>query len=278
MQEIVLLGSGQVAHHLAIRLSALEGYRLVAIYSRRQEHAERLARSIEAQEGSSRPGPRGHDAPLTTSDLSALPRSASYYTYALSDSALESVWAAMPETQGVWIHTAGSVSLEAMARWHRESGVLYPLQTFSQTRNLDWSDIPIYIEGAGEDTLEAIRRLALALSPKVYQASTTDRGKLHLAAVLACNFTNHLVALAESYLAQEGFETKSLMPLIRETMLKLETLPAIDAQTGPARRGDESTIQRHLALLEPQPELRALYQALSQSITNLYSPQRDKEG
>ncbi len=183
----------------------------------------------------------------------------------------------MPETQGVWIHTAGSVSLEAMARWHRESGVLYPLQTFSQTRNLDWSDIPIYIEGAGEDTLEAIRRLALALSPKVYQASTTDRGKLHLAAVLACNFTNHLVALAESYLAQEGFETKSLMPLIRETMLKLETLPAIDAQTGPARRGDESTIQRHLALLEPQPELRALYQALSQSITNLYSPHRDKK-
>lgn len=277
MQEIVLLGSGQVAHHLAIRLSALEGYRLVAIYSRRQEHAERLARVLGGQETSYGHKPQGHGTPLITSDLSALPRSASYYIYALSDSALESVWAAMPETQGVWIHMAGSVSLEAIERWHRESGVLYPLQTFSQARELDWSDIPIYIEGAGEGTLEAIRRLALALSPKVYQASTADRGKLHLAAVLACNFTNHLVALAESYLEQEGFEAKSLMPLIRETMLKLETLPAMAAQTGPARRGDETTIQRHLALLEHQPELRGLYQALSQSITTLYSSPRDEQ-
>lgn len=267
MQEIVLLGSGRVAHHLALRLSHLEGYRLTAVYSRQLEHAKALAYTAQAKQADSHENRTKLIA--TTDTLSVLPREADYYIYALSDGALEAVWQAMPQTKGVWLHTAGSVSLEAIARWHKRSGVLYPLQTFSKERQIDWSDMPIYIEGNDRDTLSKIHMLALALSPKVYKATTSDRGKLHLAAVLACNFTNHLIALAERYLEREGFAPKSLMPLIREMTDKLEHLTAIEAQTGPASRGDETTMRQHLALLDSQPELQDLYRTLSKSIATL---------
>lgn len=268
MSEIVLLGSGQVAHHVAIRLSAIKGYHISAIYSRHLDHAQALVDTISRS--SSMPSTaNSYNSTLATDDLSKLPLEADYYLYALSDNALEEVWEAMPQTTGVWIHTAGSVSIDSIARWHPKSGVLYPLQTFSRQRSINWDNLPIYIEGTDVDTLIAIRSLALTLSNNVSEANSLDRGKLHLAAVLSCNFTNHLIALAEEYLANEGLPPKSLMPLIQEMTQKLEHLPAIDAQTGPAQRGDENTMQRHLALLEAHPSLRDLYLSLSKSIRDL---------
>lgn len=271
MQEIVLLGSGRVAHHLALRLSRLKGYRITTIYSRQLEHAQTLARTLHAQqEGDDETNPFKLDISATDT-LSELPREADYYIYTLSDSALEVVWQAMPPTKGIWLHTAGSVSLEAIAHWHEKSGVLYPLQTFSKEQQIDWSSLPLYIEGTDRDTLTEIHTLALAISPKVYEASSPDRGKLHLAAVLACNFTNHLIALAERYLEHEGLDPKSLMPLIREMIHKLEYMSALEAQTGPARRGDETTMQQHLTLLNSNPELQSLYKTLSKSIADTSS-------
>lgn len=231
-RTVVLLGMGNVGSHLARVLRQTEGYRLVYHYGR----------SLGMR-------------------LEDIPRHADLYIYALSDSALPEVWAMMPETSGVWVHTAGSVSLEAMQAYHVDCGVLYPLQTFTKGRALDWAEVPIYYEGH-----EEVRRLAEALSRRVYPADSEGRAKLHLAAVLACNYSNHLVALAEDYLAREGFEPKTLLPLIRETMSKLETMPARRAQTGPAVRRDEATLERHRVLLEGQEELLRIYNVLAESI------------
>lgn len=254
MKRIVLLGAGNVAYHLALGLRESTAYRVVQVYSRQRMRADEVVSLLPGAEA--------------TDSLSEIMPDADIYLYALSDGALPAVWEAMPQTAGVWIHTAGSVALEAMQRVHGRSAVLYPLQTFSRGAELIWAEVPLFIEGSDAESLEECRALANALSPRISEASSADRGKLHLGAVLACNFTNHLIALGEEYLSVQGFEPKVLMPLIRETMRKLEHLPARVAQTGPAVRRDEATMARHLALLQDAPALQELYQRLSQSIIN----------
>lgn len=230
-KTVVLLGTGNVGTHLSKALRRLEGYKLVYLYGR----------SLGMR-------------------LEDIPRHADIYIYALSDTALPEVWAAMPETKGVWIHTAGSVGIEAMRQHHEQVGIIYPLQTFSKKRAIDWSQVPLYYEGH-----EEARLLAEALSGDCHYADSEGRAKLHLGAVLACNYSNHLISLAEEYLSGEGFDAKALMPLIRETFAKIEVMPARSAQTGPAIRGDEATIERHLSML-PEGRTREIYQLLAESI------------
>lgn len=231
-KTVVLLGTGRLGSHLAKALRRVEGYRLVYHYGR----------SLGMR-------------------LEDIPRQADIYLFAISDEALPEVWVAMPETRGVWIHTAGSVSLERLTAYHQPAGVLYPLQTFTKGRAIDWASVPLYYEGD-----EEARFLAEALSEQSYYADSDGRGKLHLAAVFACNYSNYLISLAEDYLSSEGFEPKTLLPLLRETMVKLETLPAREAQTGPALRGDEATLTRHRHLLAERPALRELYDLLAAGI------------
>lgn len=230
-KTVVLLGAGNVASHLLKALKGLDGYRLVYHY----------IRSLGMK-------------------LCDLPRNADLYIFALSDTALPEVWAAMPPTRGVWLHLAGAVPMQAMQVYHQRCAVVYPLQTFSRGRHINWAEIPIYYEGDDEGKL-----LAEALSPKARHTDAEGRKRLHLAAVMACNYSNHLIALAEEYLAQEGFDPKCLLPLLRETFSKLEVMPARDAQTGPAQRRDLATIDSHLAIL-PEGHLRQLYTLLAQSI------------
>lgn len=258
-KTIVLLGAGRVATHLAERIVACGSLRLEQIYARRSEALEVLTARL------------GLSVPTTTA-LERLCPTADYYIFALSDAALPSVWAGMPKTGGIWLHTAGSVSLEAMARYHSESGVLYPLQTFSHEQTVDWAGLPLYIEGTSEEVLGEIRRLARILSPLVYEATSQQRGALHLGAVLACNFPNHLIALAQAWLERNGLPPESLMPLIRATMTKLEHLSAHEAQTGPARRRDLPTIEAHLRMMHELPALREVYGLLTESIMKT-SPQ-----
>lgn len=264
-RRVVLLGSGRVATHLAQAIARHSGYRLVEIYSRRLGRARLLADALLPH------------SPRAVDRLEDLSRDADIYLFALSDHALEVVWASMPTTTGVWLHTAGSVSLEQMARRHEASGVLYPLQTFTLGRSLDWHGLPICIEGAGAEALSVARRLAYDLSGRVAEIDSIGRRHLHLSAVLACNFANHLIALGQHYLELQGIAPEILTPLIRETMSKLEYMPAREAQTGPALRGDTPTEARHLDLLADMPELRKLYQHLSQSIKTFHHNQSNEQ-
>lgn len=234
MRRIVLLGAGNVGSHLAEGIAHLEGYTLYHHYSRRA-------------------GGR----------LEELPQDADLYLFALSDDALPTVWEAMPETSGVWMHTAGSVPLSALARYHERTGVLYPLQTFSTGRRIEWADVPIYYEGD-----EEARCLAEALSRHTAYASSEGRAKLHLSAVLAANYSNYLIGLAEDYLTEASFDPKALLPLLKEMVLKLETLPAREAQTGPAVRGDRAVIDRHLSMLSGHT--RETYAFLAHQILERY--------
>ncbi|MFR4026322.1 MAG: DUF2520 domain-containing protein [Alistipes indistinctus] len=145
--------------------------------------------------------------------------------------------------------------------------MFYPLQTFTAGRRIDFRQVPLLIEGEHPDTAAALRLLASELSDSVYEVSEQQRAQLHLAAVFACNFTNHMYAIAQELLAEKGLPPQLIGPLISETAAKALGCPSAAAvQTGPARRGDRQTQQKHLGLLEGHPQLQELYQKISTEI------------
>jgi predicted short-subunit dehydrogenase-like oxidoreductase (DUF2520 family) len=144
--------------------------------------------------------------------------------------------------------------------------VLYPLQTFSKKRKVSFQSIPLFIEARHSEDEALLTEIASTLSNKVMRLSSEKRKHLHLAAVFACNFANHLYAIASEILEQECLERDLLLPLIRETASKVEDLHPQEAQTGPAIRQDESGMEKHLEMLAGQPHLQELYRQLSASI------------
>ncbi len=255
VKDIVLVGAGRVAFHLAKRLSSSPEYRIVQVFSRHQSSAEALIEEALAYQGVQ-----------AIDDVRKLRPNADIYIFSLSDSALETVWSQMPKTKGLWLHTAGSVALSPMVEYNERSAVLYPLQTFSKERELDWSNLPLYLEVNKAQDRGEVELLAQALSPKIEWVDSRTRAKLHCSAVFACNFTNHLIDLSERLLQGANLDTKVLLPLIDETLAKLHELPAKEAQTGPAIRGDKNTMQTHLEALSDKPDLCQIYELLSQSI------------
>ena len=250
--KIALIGAGNVATCLGPRLKEA-GHEITAVYSRTVESARALADRLGA---------------TYTTDLNAVPASDAAIVM-LKDDALKELAPAISDSLNdtLLLHTAGSVSMDI---WYTAGamkyGVLYPMQTFSKTSVIDWSQVPLFIEGSSDQTLDSIRELALTISPDVTVLSSEGRKKLHLAAVFTCNFSNHMYAIAEQLLADEGVPFRVMLPLVRETARKVETMSPKDAQTGPAIRGDRKVIDEHLALLKDNPEYAQLYRLISTDI------------
>lgn len=145
-------------------------------------------------------------------------------------------------------------------------GVFYPLQTFTKEKAIDFSDVPICIEASSTRVHEVLFAIARSLSQKVVVMDSKDRKVLHLAAVFTNNFCNHLLFRAKTITDAEGIDFQLLKPLARETMEKAFFLTPELAQTGPARRGDQGTMKKHLAMLDGNTELQNLYKTLSINI------------
>ena len=153
-------------------------------------------------------------------------------------------------------------------------GVLYPMQTFSKTRPVNFHDIPCFIEANNPETLEKVTQLARSVSDQVYVLSSERRRWLHVAAVFACNFSNHCYDIAARLLEKEGIPSDTLLPLIDETAAKIHELPARKAQTGPAVRFDQNVIGRHEQMLADSPVLRQIYELMSRHI-HQYAQEND---
>ena len=240
----------------------------------------------------------GHEVTSVNSrTLENLPLQADVYIFSVKDSALREVvskvtakvnpsdWRGRGEAP-LFVHTAGSMSVDVFEGYCSRYGVFYPMQTFSKERQVDFREIPIFIEAGGSgraavdgktadhttsadataETLGALRVLADSVSQKVYELSTADRKYLHLAAVFACNFANHCYALAADVLAKKGLPFDVMLPLIDETARKVHELHPQDAQTGPAVRYDENVIRMQGDLLADEPVLQDIYRLLSKSI------------
>ncbi len=219
-----------------------------------------VARRIEALSDFEPQVPRGIlGDPVAEADV---------YVIAVADGAIEEVAGQLHKGPGLVVHTSGARDLQALEGVSRP-GVLYPLQTFSRGRELDFEEIPLCIESRHREDLPLLRSLANALSRQVVELDLSARRRLHLAAVFVNNFSNHMVYLGEALCREAAVPDRLLQPLLRETYAKLESLTAYQSQTGPARRRDRITQEAHLSQLKDSLQ-RQLYQIISESIQQTY--------
>lgn len=250
--RIVLIGAGNVATHLALALQKA-GNEVVQVFSRTEESALRLAGRLGAS--------------FTTS-VDALCTDADLYVAAVKDVALPELIPAIVKGRedALFVHTAGSLPMSLWKGYARRYGVLYPMQTFSKARTVDFSTVSFFVEALDGGDLEVLKALARSLSPKVYEATSEQRMYLHVAAVFACNFTNHMYALSARLLESKGLPFEAMLPLIDETARKVHELSPAQAQTGPAVRRDTNVMCKHSDMLADDPQLRELYEKISKSI------------
>lgn len=250
--SLVLLGAGRVASHLGPALKAA-GYDIRQVFSRTGESARRLAGILDT-------------AWTAEPDEVA---AADCYLFSVADRAIAPLAARVAQRfpQACFVHTSGSTPLSVFASLGVAGyGVLYPLQTFSRDRVLDFRTIPLFVEGSSPDVCSSLLALASDLSDRVLPLSSDKRFTLHLAAVFACNFVNHCYHVASDLLAAGNLPFDLLLPLVQETAAKVRSLPPAEAQTGPAVRMDTGIISRHLDCLKDEPLSHALYEIMSRSI------------
>ena len=197
--------------------------------------------------------------------LDQLPQ-ANVYIYAVKDEALASVVAQVQgRERSLHLHTSGTMPITVFGDDKPHAGIFYPFQTFSKARLIeDFSTVPVFFEARGIDDISAVYSLALTITSHVYEATQHDRERLHVAGVFTNNFTNLMYTMAAELLQNTHIPFKALLPLIDETAAKVHTLSPREAQTGPARRGDENVMNHHLSLLNE--EQRQVYQLLSAAI------------
>lgn len=186
------------------------------------------------------------------------------YIIAVSDDAINTVAEQLKNTKSLVVHTAGSISINALPIGIRK-GVFYPLQTFSKQSEINFKEVPICLEVEKQDDMVLLKKLAKRLSNFVYKISSEQRKSIHLAAVFVNNFTNHLYHIGFEICRKNQVPFEILKPLITETTQKIKSLAPIDAQTGPAKRNDSETIKKHLNQLKDK-EYRNLYTVLTKSI------------
>ncbi len=248
---ISLVGAGNVATWIVERLRHSEEFRISQIYSRHLCNAERLARRCGA---------------AAIDSLSALDPDSSIFLFALSDNAYPAVLEQIPFRMPLALHTAGSVSQEVFAPFAEHYGVLYPLQTFTKTADATGLTVPLCMEldRLGERAGE-VERLGAALSPHCHKVCEEQRELLHLAAVFACNFSNAMCGIADNLLRTGNMDIRLLLPLLQQTVDKLKTMTPAEAQTGPARRGDTTVMEKHVAAID-DPLIQDLYRNISEYI------------
>lgn len=191
---------------------------------------------------------------------------ANVYIYSVKDEALVEVVARVKgKEKALHLHTSGTMPITVFGADKPHAGIFYPFQTFSKARVIaDFSTVPVFFEARGIDDISAVYSLALTITSHVYEASQQDRERLHVAGVFTNNFTNLMYTIAAELLKSTHIPFSALLPLIDETAAKIHSMAPRDAQTGPARRGDENVMNHHMQLLNE--EQREIYRLLSDAI------------
>lgn len=232
IQDIVIVGAGNVGTHLAeIMLEA--GFTICQL-------AERGATIVPGK------------------DL---------YIMALPDAAMEEALSEMPLKDEMLVHTSGSVPMEILSRYSENTGVFYPLQTFTKGRPIDMKEVPLLIEANRIDNENILVEAAKKISNKVIVADSDRRLSLHIAAVFASNFSNHMYDIARHLMEEQELDFDLLSPLIIETAAKARALGPDKAQTGPAKRNDREVIRKHLDMLKGHEAIKELYKRISDNIS-----------
>lgn len=249
MIKVIIIGGGNVAMHLADILVKTAGISLVQIYNRSISAIEVL---------------KEHTA--ITDDINKL-KKADIYIIAVSDNAIKELSSKINAGKMIVVHTSGSTSMNVLQQ-HKNYGVFYPLQTFSKDNPVDFSNIPICLEANNPENLLLLEKFAKKISQTYHFINSEQREQLHTAAVFVNNFVNHLYHIGNEICTEHEIESAILQPLIQETAKKAARFSPYTAQTGPARRGDRLTIEKHLEKLRKNQQ--EIYKLLSHSIAATY--------
>jgi predicted short-subunit dehydrogenase-like oxidoreductase (DUF2520 family) len=252
--KIFTIGAGNLAHYFAAQLNKNSNIKIEGGYVRNRAQASAFIEKCKF--------------PITD-DWGAIPKNMDVYVLAVNDSAIEELAQQLDvHENALVIHCAGSQPLNLIGAKHKNKGIIWPL--YSITKQLSYeSDIPLVIDATNESTLDKVNRLAQALSKNIHTLNYDKRRILHLNAVLVNNFSNHLFAIAEQLCVEQAIDFNILKPIITQTVTRLEHQSAKSAQTGPAIRGDENTINAQIELLAANPLWRQIYKAMSASIIDM---------
>lgn len=245
MIKVVIIGGGNVATHLANAFSKTNEVSLVQVYARNIEQVEHLK-----------------EVTSITNSIELLTK-ADVYIIAVSDDAIGDVSRKIEQKNGLVVHTSGSVAMQSLQNTGRK-GIFYLLQSFSKDKEVNFDEIPFCLEAENEVDLQLLENLAKSIGKKIYRINSDQRKRLHVAAVFVNNFTNHMYKIGADICNEYQVPFEVLQPLIKETVQKITELTPDAAQTGPAKRNDQKTIQDHLALLNA--EQQKIYKLITKSI------------
>ncbi|MCF7561836.1 DUF2520 domain-containing protein [Sabulilitoribacter multivorans] len=254
MISVVILGAGNVATHLFKALNDAKKTSVIQCFNRKIDALNSYKNNVDI-----------------TDDLNQL-KEADIYILAVSDDAIASLSQQLPFENRLVVHTSGSVSVYDLDKKHKR-GVLYPLQTFSKEVKMDFKNVPICIETVDKKSYPLLKELAVSIGSPTKRVNSDQRKVLHLAAVFVNNFTNQLYRIGHEITESEGAEFDLLKPLILESAKKIQDVSPYMAQTGPAKRNDKKTINKHLKILK-NDQHKAIYKLLTTSIQHTHGSKK----
>lgn len=250
LTKITLIGAGNVATQLGLALYK-EGYFISQVCSKTNRSASTLAKKIKAE---------------AINDLKKLKQDSSIYIIAVKDDAIADLTKKLKLNDQIIVHTSGSISINVLKGISKNYGVFYPLQTFTKDKSINFREVPVCIEGNNTTTAKNLEYFAKSISSNVKKVNSEQRKTIHLAAVFACNFSNHMYTIADGVLKKSKLSLDLLKPLIEETANKIKDNSPSEMQTGPAIRGDKKVMEEHLKMLKGDTKLKEIYKIVSESI------------
>jgi predicted short-subunit dehydrogenase-like oxidoreductase (DUF2520 family) len=256
--NVTFIGSGNLAWHLAPALDNTD-FPVREVYSVNPKHAEALVEKL-------------YEAHVAFSLDFSLSKSRIFIISVSDDAITDVAQQLILPPDSIVMHTSGSQPLSVLGYIGSANiGVLYPLQTFTKTKRVDFKEIPMLIESDNAETEKVLVSLAKSISKKVIKISSANRKAIHVAAVFASNFTNHMLTISKSIVEKQKLDFDLLKPLIVETINKSLGIGPDNAQTGPAKRGDLEILDNHMQFLSDDERIAEIYQVISQHIVDLYN-------
>lgn len=261
--KVDFIGAGNLAWNLAPALENA-GASIRNIYSRNTNNAEKLADKL--YEGQ------------VKNNLDFSETDAEIILITVADDAIEEIAKELILPENIIIaHTSGSTPLASLGYLATKNiGVFYPLQTFTKNQRVNFNEVPLLIEGNSKIALDKLTQLANILTVNVSVISSAQRQQLHLAAVFANNFTNWMLVQSEEILQSAKLDLALLKPLLEQSISKAINLGPAHTQTGPAKRGDVEILDKHMSLLNHQPEKQEVYKLISQQVLDFYQTDSDE--
>ena len=250
MSKYTLIGAGNAATAIGYALLAA-GHECCEVYSRTEANAKLLAERLGC---------------VYTADITQVGQQADIYLIAAKDDAIERIGSELRVGDSIVAHTSGICSKELLENVSPNYGIFYPNVSMTKDTRVDIKEVLILIEGSNEQTVQGLEALASTVSNNVKVVAEKQRQALHIAAVFANNFTNHLYIIAEDILQREGLDFSVLRPLIMQHLSNLQKVSPAILQTGPSTRGDTNAMGQHLKLLKQNTALAQLYTELSKRI------------